>query len=142
MKIQVQIDNQNYDVEIEDIHARPVIALIEGERFEVWPEEKTESIPTTKPIKSAVPGASVIPASAPVRAGSDSAVITSPLPGVIVSIDVKVGEAVKHGQGLCTLEAMKMKNAIRSIREGTVDEIHVSVGDQVQHGQRLISFKA
>lgn len=142
MKIQVQIDNQNYDVEIEDIHARPVIALIDGERFEVWPEEETESTPTTKPIKSAVPGASVILASAPVSAGSDSAVITSPLPGVIVSIDVKVGEAVKHGQGLCTLEAMKMKNAIRSIREGTVEEIHVSVGDQVQHGQRLISFKA
>jgi biotin carboxyl carrier protein len=68
--------------------------------------------------------------------------VTAPLPGVIISIDVKAGDVVKRGQSLLTLEAMKMKNAIRSTREGTIAEVHVANGDQVQHGQLLVSFKA
>ena len=43
MKIQVVIDNQTYQVDVEDIHARPVIAVVEGERFEVWPDDGKSS---------------------------------------------------------------------------------------------------
>jgi len=59
---------------------------------------------------------------------------------VIVAILVKPGQTVKRGQELCTLEAMKMKNAIRSNREGMIELIEVNVGDQVNHGQVLITY--
>ncbi|HCU57729.1 MAG TPA: acetyl-CoA carboxylase biotin carboxyl carrier protein subunit, partial [Anaerolineaceae bacterium] len=66
--------------------------------------------------------------------------VSAPLPGVIVAILVKPGDKVSRGQELCTLEAMKMKNAIRSSREGTIASVDVAVGDQVSHGQVLMTF--
>jgi biotin carboxyl carrier protein len=67
--------------------------------------------------------------------------VLSPLPGVIVAILVHSGDKVERGQELCTLEAMKMKNAIRSSREGTIESIEVNIGDQVNHGQVLMAFE-
>jgi len=142
MKIQVKIDEQVFEVEIEDVHARPVIAVVDGEHFEVWPEESAaeaaRSMPVVRSSAPAVTPVVAVPASGAVNA----LIVKSPLPGVIISVDVKAGDVVKHGQALCTLEAMKMKNAIRSTREGTIAVVHVASGDQVNHGQVLISFKA
>lgn len=140
MKIQVMIDNQPYTVEIEDIHARPVIATVQGDRFEVWPEaagaQETApapliSVPDAEPVTSALEGPE------DTSGGKD---VFSPLPGVIVAVLVKPGEAVERGQELCTLEAMKMKNAIRANREGTIASVEINVGDQVNHGQVLITY--
>jgi len=60
---------------------------------------------------------------------------------VIVAIEVKPGDAVKAGQPLCTLEAMKMKNVIRAGRDGTIAEVHIKVGDQVQHNQLMFTYE-
>lgn len=142
MKMQVKIEEQIYEVEVEDVNTRPVIALVDGERVEVWPEEVTPEFPVTR---TEVPDLRRSEAPAPVAkpgTASNGLAVTSPLPGVIVSVDVKPGDVVKHGQTLCTLEAMKMKNAIRSTREGTIAEVLVANGDQVQHGQTLITYKA
>ena len=142
MKIQVRIDNQTYTVEIDDIHARPMVATVESDRFEVWPEttDSTGSPPPAVPLIS-------VPEPAPFSSALDrqtdssaSGDVVSPLPGVIVAVLVKPGESVSRGQELCTLEAMKMKNAIRSHRDGTIAAIEVSVGDQVNHGQVLITY--
>jgi biotin carboxyl carrier protein len=141
MKIQVVIDKQSYTVEVEDIHSRPVIATVQGERFEVWPEDVDSgraapispvvSVPDGSPVRSA------LDAPGDTSGGRD---VVSPLPGVIVAILVKPGESVKRGQELCTLEAMKMKNAIRANRDGIVASIEVNIGDQVGHGQVLITY--
>lgn len=142
MQMKVMIDSQSYLVDIEDIHARPVIALVEGERYEVWPEAETPqagglaSAPTITMPASEGPAA---PAAAPATASGKD--VTAPLPGVMVAILVKPGDKVTRGQELCTLEAMKMKNAIRSSREGVVTSVEVAVGDQVSHGQVLLTFK-
>jgi len=142
MKMQIKIEDQTFEVEVEDINARPVIALVDGERVEVWPAEATPEVTATSPVVPAQSSpAGPVPVAKP-TATSSSLVVTSPLPGVIVSIDVKPGDMVKHGQILCTLEAMKMKNAIRATREGTIAEVHIANGDQIQHGQTLITFKA
>jgi biotin carboxyl carrier protein len=142
MKIQVKIDEQVFEVEIEDVHARPVIAVVDGENFEVWPEETAVEAARSMPVvRGSAPVVAPVVA-APAASAGNALIVKSPLPGVIISIDVKAGDVVKHGQALCTLEAMKMKNAIRSTREGTIAEVHVAVGDQVQHGQLLVSFKA
>jgi len=143
MKIQVKIDEQVFEVEIEDVHARLVIAMVDGEQFEVWPEETAPEVGKTTPVvRTSAPMVTKTTSPAPATSAANAMTVTSPLPGVIISIDVKAGDVVKHGQSLLTLEAMKMKNAIRSTREGTIAEVHVANGDQVNHGQLLVSFKA
>ena len=67
--------------------------------------------------------------------------IKSPLPGVILTIDCKVGDQVKRGQKLLVLEAMKMENVIPSDRDGEVVEIKVNKGDSILEGADLIIIK-
>ena len=64
----------------------------------------------------------------------------SPLPGVVVSIAVSAGQAVKAGDTLLTLEAMKMENAIQAEADGTVAKVLVSVGQSVQSGDALLEI--
>lgn len=66
--------------------------------------------------------------------------VTSPLPGVIVEISVKVGDAVKAGQQVAVLEAMKMENAIEADHAGTVTAIHVNKGDSVLEGVPIVTI--
>ena len=141
MKIHVKIEDKTYEVTIGDLQTRPVIASVDGEDFEVWPEEMsipTESTPAATPNQ---------PASAPPmqNAASESSgdlkAVKAPLPGVIIDIKVSEGDQITYGQELCVLEAMKMKNTIRSNREGKIKSIHVNVGDQVQHSAILMEFE-
>ena len=67
--------------------------------------------------------------------------VTSPMPGTILAVNVKVGETVKKGQVLCILEAMKMENEIMAPGEAVVASIEVSAGDSVNTGQVLIVLK-
>jgi pyruvate carboxylase subunit B len=64
--------------------------------------------------------------------------ITAPMPGVVVGIAVAVGDAVAAGQGVLTLEAMKMENELKSGVTGVVEEIKVEVGQGVAQGEPLI----
>ena len=57
--------------------------------------------------------------------------VMSPMPGAIVSISVKEGQTVVDGQDLCVIEAMKMQNLIKSLREGKIKSIKVKAGDSV-----------
>ncbi len=142
MKITVEIDGQKYEVNIEDLNTRPIIAMIEDARYEVWPESEgtlpqpiahRPSVPRPEPVQTA--SATVKPTQQ-----TDTRVVASPLPGVIVAILVKPGDQVIRGQELCTLEAMKMKNAIRSTRDGKLASVDVNVGDQVGHGKVLMTY--
>ncbi len=62
------------------------------------------------------------------------------MPGTILSVDVKVGQAVEPGQVVCVLEAMKMKNPIRAASTGTVTEIAVQPGQSVAYGDLLVNL--
>ena len=64
----------------------------------------------------------------------------SPLPGVIISIDVKEGQAVKKGQKVAVLEAMKMENEIAAPADGVVTSIRVSKGDSLQEGDEIMKI--
>ncbi len=148
MKITVKINNTSYDVELGDLSSRPILANIDGETFEVLPEEKAApvgSVPSVSaPAPAQAPAPAPRPVAAPVAAAAVSAtggsVIVAPLPGTVDSILVKEGVAVSQGQEVLKLEAMKMKNSIRSPRAGKVVAILVSAGEQVQHGQALIEI--
>lgn len=69
---------------------------------------------------------------------SNAEAVKSPLPGTVMSIDVKVGDKVKTGDKVCVLEAMKMENDIRTTKEGTVTKILVSVGDAILEGTDIL----
>ncbi len=85
------------------------------------------------------PAPAAAPAPAPAASGAGKPV-TSPLPGVIVEISVKVGDAVKAGQQVAVLEAMKMENAIEADHAGTVTAIHVNKGDSVLEGAPIVTI--
>ncbi len=131
---------KTYEVEVEDIQARPILAKVDGETFEVWPEEvqAAAAASPSAPAPSAPAAPAVAAAAAPVQGGAKT--VPAPIPGVILSLSVREGETVKNGQELLILEAMKMNNAIRASRDGTIARIHVAPGDHVKHGQPLMEF--
>lgn len=143
MNIKVEIQDKVYDVSIKDIHARPVIAQVDGVNYEVWPEQAAAAPQPAASAEAAPvsrPAAPAAPAAAPVAAAS-SLTLNAPLPGTIAAVLVREGEKVTAGQEVITLEAMKMKNAIRADRDGVVAAINVNIGDLVKHNQPLITFQ-
>lgn len=135
MKIIVRIENRTFEVEVDDIHSRPILATVEGDTYEVWPEE---AAPAVAPQSTAVAGPRLpVPASNGLKS---SAVVAAPIPGVIISISVQAGDAVKTGQELCSLEAMKMKSAIRAPRDGKIAAVLVNIGQHVKHHQPLMEY--
>lgn len=143
MKYTVKIDNRSFEVEIHDLSARPVVALVDGEPVEVWPADPCSDQPATTSMTSPRAAAKPAAASATVQkpngsmAGND---VLSPLPGVLVEVKVKAGDEVKPGQVLCVIDAMKMKNAIRASRAGTIGAVHAQVGAHVKHHDVLMEF--
>ena len=67
--------------------------------------------------------------------------IKSPMPGLILELQVDIGDAVEKGDKLVVLEAMKMENQIQAINDGTVKNIHVTQGQSVEKNQLLIEFE-
>ncbi|MGB7875642.1 MAG: biotin/lipoyl-containing protein [Anaerolineales bacterium] len=132
MKVSVKIDGQTYDVEIQDINKRPIVAIVDGETFEIHPETEI--------------AASTIPEPAPVQLTKSATPTTSgkallaPLPGTVTEIFVLPGAQVETGQVVCVIEAMKMKNTIRANRTGTIASVSVSPGQSVKHKQVLVEF--
>ena len=75
------------------------------------------------------------------RAGSGAAEIKSVMPGVVKEVRVANGDAVREGQALLILEAMKMENEIRAPRDGTVKKIHAAPGTAVDKGALLVTLE-
>jgi biotin carboxyl carrier protein len=92
---------------------------------------------------SEVVSGSVLPMSRPrlVPSGSSVATLTAPMPGVIASVSVQAGAAVRRGDVLLALEAMKMVNDIRAPRDAVVDEVLVEKGQSVAFAELLLRFR-
>ncbi|MBP3415581.1 MAG: biotin/lipoyl-binding protein, partial [Clostridia bacterium] len=67
-------------------------------------------------------------------------VVSAPMPGTILSVNVKAGDSVKAGDVLFILEAMKMENEIMAPSDATVAAVHVSKGEAVESGTALVSL--
>ena len=142
MKYTVKIADKSYEVEIEDIYARPVIARVDGERFEVHPENGVKPAAARSEQVRKEPAA-VKPVDLPKQpAGpaANSSELTAPLPGTVIEVFFKAGDQIETGQVVLIIEAMKMKNSIRSTRGGTITEVLVSAGQTVAHKQPLVRF--
>ena len=121
------INGNQYEVTIGDIEGTVATVNVNGEEYKVeWePEAEPEK---KKPVLGkpvAEPAASSTPASSTSNVNTNNAV-KAPLPGVITSIEVAVGDEVKVGDTLLVLEAMKMANNIEAEKDGKVTAICVS----------------
>ena len=80
------------------------------------------------------------PALPPVASNASELDLTAPMPGTILSVNVKPGDTVSRGQPLLILEAMKMKNSIKSPHEGVIAEVLAQPGQAVSYGCVLLRF--
>lgn len=141
MKYNITIKDRSYVVEIEDINARPVIAYVEGIRVEV--------IPDTNPLGVDGSMQEVRKEAREVHffdlrqsaSNLNAQEMTAPLPGTVIEVFVKEGDVIEMGQVIVIIEAMKMKNSIRSTRAGKVTEVFVNAMQTVVHKQPLVRFE-
>ncbi len=140
MKYNVTIQDKSYVVEIEDINARPVVAYVEGIRVEVIPDTNPLGV---EGVRHEVQKEAKEVHSIDLRtsAGQNVNELTAPLPGTVVEVFVKAGDVIEAGQVVVVIEAMKMKNSIRSTRAGRVAEVLVNTGQTVAHKQPLVRFE-
>lgn len=136
MQFQLKLDQQVFNVTVEDVTARPVIAVVDGQRFEVWPE--TMALAAADAAAKAAPA--VTPAPRPSAPTAVASAVLAPLPGAVVKLSVAPGDTVNVGQALCAIEAMKMQNVIRATRAGKIASIAVSVGQVVKHRDVLMQY--
>ncbi len=106
---------------------------VNGTVYEVELEEITGAAPAAAPV--AAPAA---PAPATAPAGGEK--IAAPMPGTILSVNVAAGDAVKKGQVLMILEAMKMENEIMAPCDGTVTSVAAVKGAAVESGALLCTI--
>jgi biotin carboxyl carrier protein len=114
-KYVIKLNDKVYEVEMEEVTAETSAAI-------------------TTAANSAPKAA---PAAAPVSGGQK---VDAPMPGTIVSVNVKAGDVVKKGQVLVVLEAMKMENEIVSPVDGKITSVGVAKGDAVSTGDFLVQF--
>ena len=92
------------------------------------------------PKAASAPAAAPAPAPATPKVAAGAKVVEAPLPGTITKVLVKPGQALKAGETVCMMEAMKMENSITVEFAGTVKSVLVEVGAQVQSGQALVEL--
>ncbi len=140
-----KINGKDYSVDINGIEGSNASVTVNGVAYNVELENEMPAAVSAAPVNNApvsAPAAAPAPAApAPAAAnGGAGKVVKSPLPGVIISIDVKEGQAVKKGQKVAVLEAMKMENEIQADVDGTVTAILVSKGDSVLEGADILKI--
>lgn len=113
---------------------------VNGTPYNVTVEEGTSSAAPVASAPAAAPAPQATPKAAPAPAAAGSVKVDAPMPGNILDVKVSNGTAVKAGQVLVILEAMKMENEIVAPQDGTVASINVNKGDTVEAGQTIVTL--
>ncbi|MBQ9505205.1 MAG: acetyl-CoA carboxylase biotin carboxyl carrier protein subunit [Lachnospiraceae bacterium] len=116
---------------------------VNGTAYDVTVDEKGGSAPVAaaSPAPAAAPAAAPAPAAAAPSAGAGSIRIEAGAAGKVFKIDTTVGQAVKKGDTVVTIEAMKMEIPVVAPQDGTVASIDCSVGDPCEAGALLATLK-
>ncbi len=114
---------------------------VNGVSYDVLVEEvgQEASAPTTAPVAPKAPVAAPAAPKAP-AAPAGAVAVKAPMPGTIMKINVSAGQAVKKGDVLCVLEAMKMENDICAPQDGTVASVNVQKGASVASEEVLVTL--
>ena len=125
-KFLVKVNGSQYEVEVEELSAE---------------EARSAAASAPAPAPQAAPQSTPAPAApapaAPAAPVSGGKTITAPMPGSIISVNVKTGDAFRSGQVLLVPEAMKMENEIMAPCDGTVVSVNVNAGSTVETGTLL-----
>ena len=138
-----KIKGQDFNVKIESVEGDIAKVEVNGIQFDV---QLDKPVAQPKPVVRAVaaPVKTVEAPKAAVEAAQVAAgvtVVKAPLPGTINDIRVAVGQAVKKGDTLVVLEAMKMENNIDCERDGKIASVNVNKGDTVMEGSVLVTIE-
>ncbi len=138
-----KINGNVYTVGVGDIDDNIAQVEVNGVPYKVELEKtktpvKVVSAPRPTPAPRTAGGEKVITKATPVSGGAS---VKAPLPGVVISIPVKVGDVVKAADTVLLLEAMKMENAIHAGKDGKIASIQVAPGDSVLEGAVLITIE-
>uniref|UniRef100_UPI003FF0CF18 biotin/lipoyl-containing protein n=1 Tax=Alloprevotella sp. TaxID=1872471 RepID=UPI003FF0CF18 len=146
-----KVNGAQYDVTIDSIVGNIAKVEVNGIPFEVEMQGSSlveEDLPTqvadeaaaAAPAPAAAPAAEAAPAAPAAGAPGAGAPVKAPLPGVVAKILVSVGQAVKKGETVLVLEAMKMENNITAEADGKITGICVAAGDSVMEGTTLVTI--
>jgi biotin carboxyl carrier protein len=135
MKIQNEV-RAPVDGEVMEIHVSQRANVRRAERLvTIGHGEKPLTPPTIATGTSRAAGVEPSPATV-----SAAKVVNCPMPGTVLSINVRVGDAVKSGDVLLILESMKIQNEIKAPKDGKVKEVYVSENETVRRGDRLLTI--
>ena len=123
-KFNITVNGTSYEVEVEEVKAAGAAA--------------PKAAPKAAPAPAAAPAAPVAPKKAAVAAGAGEHSIDAPMPGKVVKLVAAEGQAVKAGDVLLILEAMKMQNEITADTDGTVKSFNVAAGQSVKAHESLV----
>ncbi len=132
MKYKITLNGRTYEVEVEV--CEPMTLSQFNTYAPVAPAAPVVEAPAAAPAAAPAPAAPAAPA----VAGGEA--VNAPMPGTILRVNVQNGQAVKEGEVLCVLEAMKMENEILAPRAATVSQVLVSKGSTVDTGAPLVTL--
>ena len=133
----MKINGTDYAVTVNEGEDSILEVEVNGTPFKVEMEKAVKkTVEVKKP--TATTASPAVKVNKPAAAGGAGTTVSSPLPGVILEICCKEGDAVKRGQKVMVLEAMKMENVIEATADGTVSAIKVNKGDSVLEGAPLV----
>lgn len=136
----IKINKTIYKVNVGDVSQSPVIVNIGEQRFEIEFEE--HGVEKIKNISSSIEKVNMKSVSK--NAGisiSEEKVITAPMPGKVLKINVKPGDSVANQQVVCVIEAMKMEQLIKTGHDGVVESVQVEIGQNVSNGTVILKLK-
>ena len=134
-----KINGNEYNVDINSVEGNVADVTVNGTSYKV--EMDTPVAPAVQaPVQNAPAQVTAPAAPAPAAPAGAGKAVTSPLPGVIIEVSVKEGQAVKAGQKVAVIEAMKMENEIQASCDGTVTAVLVNKGDSVLEGAEIVKI--
>jgi biotin carboxyl carrier protein len=159
---QLTVNGHQYNVDLEDLDASPIVVKVNGKPFEVVVSEQGPARSPGRPAPGEEPEIEMdayVPsvyatyqeidvdepepqggAPDPEAVAEGALTVSAPMPGTILDIAVQPGDRVSQGDTLCNLEAMKMKSPIRSPVEGSIAQVLISEGQNVAYGDLLFTL--
>ena len=154
--LKVKVRDRWFTVEVGVLTGNPVRVLVDGDPVDVDLEgltgrEEKPSLPAPQPVEaspasgreadSSAKTTPTTPPTTPTVTPTATKMFRSPMPGVILSVSVKIGDQVVTGDEVCVLEAMKMQQVLRADWTGIVRAIHVEPGQQVSDGAPIVELE-
>lgn len=140
MKYSININQNQYEVEVGEINGGVAKVTVNGQSYDVQLEKQGGQAvapavavvkPSPKPVAAPKP-------QTPPASSTGSEIITAPIPGMVMEVPVNVGDTVKAGDVVVVIEAMKMENSIVATKNGKVLEVRVGKGSQVATGDVIV----